>query len=239
MITVHCYLWREGGRGYLPEHVNTLARMVRRHLDAPHRFVCITDETDGFDGAVEVVPLPEAARAAATLRTPEGPKFPSSYRRLWSFSREAVSLGPRVLLLDIDCVVTADITPLVERTDDFVGYRPSHAWGKDIRRLMGGTWMLRTGTKSHVWDEFIADPEGQIRACRAAGHRGSDQAILSWKLYADDVLWPQACGIYSSQDMLKPSRHATLPHGARIVHFNGLTKPWTSRHIPWVREHYR
>lgn len=239
-LTVHCYLWREqGGRDYRPEHVNTLARMVRRHLHVPHRFVCVTDEPGDYDAGVDVVPLPEEARGLAALRTPEGARFPSSYRRLWSFSPEAVVLGERLLMLDIDCVVTGDITPLVERGDDFVGWRPRHAWGRNQQRVGGGTWLLRAGTKADVWHTFHADPTRTIQRAREAGHRGSDQAILSWQLYDERHVWPADCGIYASQDMLRPHRHALLPADARVVHFNGTQKPWTAGHIPWVKEHYR
>lgn len=238
-LTVHCYLWSEGFRAYRPEHVNTLARMVRRHLPVPHRFVCVTDETEGFDAHVDLVPLPDAARPLAALRSPEGPRFPASYRRLWSFSADARALGERLLMLDVDCVITGDLTPLVERTDDFVGWRPNRAWGSDQRRIGGGTWLLRSGTKTHIWEMMTADPHGTIQRARDAGHRGSDQAILTWQLYDDLAIWPPSAGIYQSQDMLKPTRYASLPPDARIVHFNGTIKPWASTHIPWVKEHYQ
>ena len=239
-LTVHCYLWREvGGRDYRPEHVATLARMVKRHLTAPHRFICITDEPGDYGADVDVVPLPEEALALAEIRTPEGAQFPSSYRRLWSFSREAAVLGERLLMLDVDCVITGDITPLVERDDDFTGWRPRRAWGRDQKRLGGGTWLLRAGSKAQVWDTFRTDPMRAIQRAREAGHRGSDQAILSWMLYDEQHIWPADCGIYASQDMLRPSRHAVLPRDARIVHFNGHSKPWACKRIPWVAEHYR
>ena len=36
--------------------VNILRRMVARHFPHPHRFLCVTAETDGLDAAVEVIP---------------------------------------------------------------------------------------------------------------------------------------------------------------------------------------
>ncbi len=82
-ITVVTFLWqgRPGMEAYGPEHVNTMARMVARHLKMPHRFVCITDRADGIEA--ETLPLwPEIAR-------PVPPKRLSCYRRLKLFAADA------------------------------------------------------------------------------------------------------------------------------------------------------
>ena len=58
-LAVVCYLWNETGfsdpRGFEPEQVNFLARQVKDHFALPYRFICITDETDGFADGVVVV----------------------------------------------------------------------------------------------------------------------------------------------------------------------------------------
>lgn len=232
MLGVVCFQWNNGYREYLPEYVNILARAVKRHLPIPHRFFCVTDETKGFSADVEVIETPEKAREFGRMPSPEGPRFPSSYRRLWAFSEEAKCLGDRVMMLDIDCVITGDLTPLFAPQDDFVGWRPSSLWGKE-NRVAGGTWLHRTGTKTELWNEFSAEA---ARKARAAGFRGSDQAWISYRLGPKVALWPQHSGIYQAQQMKKQGFNV-LPKDARIVHMNGRVKPWALRHIPWVREH--
>jgi len=233
-LAVVCFLWCDGSRDYRPKHVDVLASMVRRHLPVPHEFVCFTDQS-GFSSDVRALPLPDAAHAAARMATPEGAQFPSSYRRLWLFSREATEIADRVLLLDIDCVIPRDLSPLLEIDADFVGWRPNYAWGTE-RRFGGGTWLLRTGTHTEVWDDFGADG---IKAARAAGFRGSDQAWISYKLAACAPAWPRSVGIYQSQDM-RASGYRTLPPDARIVHFNGHPKAWElAGRIEWIRRHWQ
>jgi hypothetical protein len=232
MTTFVAFLWNEGYREYLPEHANALARQVARHCPEPHRFVCITDETGDFSKGVEVMRLPESARAIAELRSPEGAAFPACYRRLWLFSADAKALGERVVLLDVDCLVVGNLAPLLTHKGDFVGYRPSKCWGKE-ERIAGGTWMHRTGTMTWVWENFVADPAGCIARAREAGWRGSDQAYLSHVLHGKYALWPQHIGIYQAQD--GTARWQRPPENARIAHFNGPTKPW-SLPIPWIQE---
>lgn len=230
-LSVVCWQWNVGFRTYLPEHVNALARMVKRNLPRPHRFICVTDETEGFSGDVELLRTPDAAKAVGDIPSPEGAAFPSCYRRLWMFSDEAMVLGDRVLLLDIDCLVVDNLTPLLDRDEDFVGWRPNYQWGNP--RIGGGTWLLRTGTNTHVWDDFT--PEA-VSACRNAGYRGSDQAWLSYKLRGC-ATWPEpGSGIFQSQDFLKKYGVPRKPKGARIIHFNGRRKAWQMRRVPWIRK---
>lgn len=228
------YQWNNGFREYLPEHVNSLARAVKRNLSIPHRFFCITEETEGFSSDVKIVPLPDEAREAAQMPSQEGPRFPASYRRLWTLSESAKCLGDRVMVLDIDCTVTRNIDPLFEIENDFVGWRPSSSWGSR-KRIGGGTWLVRTGTHAHIWEEFSRDPQAVAKRAREANYRGSDQAVLSYYLAEECTVWPEDSGIYQAQQM-KRDGFKTLPADARIVHFNGRVKPWSLMQIPWIRD---
>lgn len=233
-LAVVCYQWNNGFRKYLPDYVNRLAKRYRQHLPLPHRFVCITDETQGFSADVELLPLPEGAREVAKLRSPEGDRFPASYRRLWTLSDEARSIADRILVSDIDALIVGPCAPLIDVDADFVGWRPRFAWGT-AHRVGGGSWLVRTGRFGKLWRRLLENPQREIRAARAAGFRGSDQALLSFWMRGC-IVWPKDCGIYQSQD-LKKSRFERKPDDARIVHFNGKYKPWDSRmqRIPWIR----
>ena len=235
MKSIVCWLWG-GNRDFQPVHVNTLARMVERHLPEPHRFICITDNPNGFSHRVEVVQTPPAAAALGQLRTPEKPHFPSCYRRLWMFSEEAKCLGDRVLLVDIDLVVVNDLRPIFDMPQEFVGWRPYRDWGAPMR-FGGGIYLMTPGTRRKVWDDFKGP--ASIAEARAAGFRGSDQAWISYKLGLSEAYWGREAGIYSIRDM-KGTEHQ-LPRDARLVQLNGPTKPWSvaGRQIPWIAENWR
>jgi hypothetical protein len=234
-VTVLTWMWSGvhlGDRPYRPEHVNALREAVARHLSRPHRFVCVADSTEGFDPQVEVHLTPPEAAAIGDLRSPEGGKFPSCYRRLYNFSEGAKAFGERLLCIDVDLVPTAEWAPLFDRTEDFVGWRPLRTWGKQLR-FGGGLYLLTSGTRTGVWSTFRG--MASIAEARHAGFRGSDQAWLSYKLARHEPYYDRSAGIYSIRDLdngLRP-----LPSDARMVHFNGSVKPWNSP-LPWVRDHW-
>lgn len=239
-VAVVTFVWR-GEREYGPDHVNLLARQLRARMTCPYRFVAITDEGGNYDSDVEVIPTPRTARTIGRVRTPEASRFPSCYRRLWLFSDEAKELADRVLMTDVDAVAVADWAPLFDHDHDFIGwFRPKGSWGSVERRLGGGTWMLTTGTHTHVWNDFVCNPARAIQAARNAGYRGSDQAWISYCLANTAPVWPDSMGIYSVRDFTgdnRAKRVPSIPDNARIVHFNGLIKPWEERareQHPWL-----
>lgn len=252
MITIVTCVWRSADRDYCARHAEVLGAMLARHVTQPYRYVVIADEdVGGFTGAVEVLRTPPAMAALAQLRTPERAGFPSSYRRLWLFSDEARQLGDRILLTDVDVVVTGDWSPLWRRDEDFVGWRPGQRWGNTERRVAGGLWLLRTGTRTQVYERFRG--EASTREARAAGYRGSDQAWISHMLAGDAAVWPADAGIYSIRDMTRGprprprpgdrrARTQRPPADARMVQFNGHGKPWHQRTIeqhPWVQRYWQ
>lgn len=232
MLAVVCWLWK-GNRDFKPEHVDVMRRMVARHLTVPHRFVCLVGE--GYDTdpwpLVDWVPIPREAEQFGSLQTPEGSGFPSCYRRLWLFSENAALLGDRVLLMDIDAVITANIDHLVQSDAPFVGWRPKLRWGPP--RVAGGVYLLKTGAHTEVWEDF--NHEGATEA-RKAGYRGSDQAWISYCLAANCALYEEPHGIESVRDV---PRGAQPPQGTCMVHFNGERKPWHPNPPAWVLEHWK
>lgn len=234
MITILCWQWNEpGNRTYTPSHVNVLASMFKRHLTLPHRVVCISDEA-GFSGDVCVIPTPAKALELAKLKTLEGAHFPSCFRRLWLFSDEARILGERVLLTDIDVVLTGNIDHLFDAPDEpFIGWRPLARWG-DKKRIGGGLYLMRTGAYTEVWNGFRGE-ESMLEA-RQAGYRGSDQAWLSYKLADKVPVFGDDSGLYSIRDLADGRK--PLPTDACLVQFNGVKKPWQSN-LSWVKENWR
>lgn len=215
------------------EAVNVLRRMVARHYAAPHRFVCVTDDADGLDPAIEVLPLWEDF---AHVPSPHGGRNPSCYRRLRMFHPEIASVfGSRFVSLDLDTVVVGDLLPVWDRPEDFV------AWG-DTNPLPGSHYngsmiLMSAGARPRVWTEF--NPQESPRQAKAAGCYGSDQGWISYCLGAGEARWTCADGVYSFRNHLAPTR--ALPSNARLVMFHGHTDPWSEfakSNYPWVKEHY-
>ncbi|NJN00168.1 MAG: hypothetical protein HC793_00320 [Aquincola sp.] len=234
-LSVVCWKWVpvNGYRSHFTfEHVNTLQRMVERHLKMPHEFVCITDNWKEINSAVRVIPL---WKDHASLQSPHGGYNPSCYRRLKLFSQEAAELvGPRMVSLDLDTVVVGDLDPLWDRSEDVV------FWGDSSRTTPynGSMWLLRAGSRTQVWDEF--HPEVSPRLAKGKGFHGSDQAWMSYIL-PGEPRWTAEDGVLSYRCHIKQGGYR-LPKGSRIVFFNGHTDPWSPvarRNCPWIDDYYR
>jgi hypothetical protein len=233
VLTVVCFKWENPGGFQLPSqkvtrykanHVKRLQSMVARHYSRPHRFVCITDDSAGLEG-VETIPL-----------WPEYRALGGCYHRLQLFgSHMRELLGPRFVMLDLDVVITGDLTPVFERTEDFVinSYRTTD---RD-QRYNGSIIMMDAGARAKVWETF--DPVESIRAIEY--HRrtviGTDQAWIRLALGPDEATLTDGDGVHDIR--FSKSVRSGLPKNARIVVFPGPRDQETEmkRH-KWIKEHW-
>jgi len=185
--------------------------MLDANYDKPFRFVCMTDDTKGLIDQVESMPLPDMVDIPA----PNGDLYPSCYRRLWLFSAEAAEVFPgQIVCMDIDMVICGNVTEFFNRDEDCVMWcDPDSDWLK----YAGGLWMLRTGTRTHVWDNF--DPIESPKITKSAGLIGSDQAWMSYCLDGE-AIWDRSHGIYKTR-MLKPTDNPLI-----LQTPNNKQKPW-------------
>lgn len=235
MIDVVTFKWKPAARyrsKFDASHVNTLASMVKRHYKKPHRFSCITDDPQGIDSSIRVIPLwPDHSN----LQSAYGRHNPSCYRRLKLYSEEAKEIiGPRFVCMDLDMVVTEDLCPLWDRPEDFVIIKSPTPPPR--YRYNGSMVMMTAGCRRKVWEDFhpIHSPRATLR------HRqfGSDQAWVSLMLN-NEATWDEKDGVYSYRIHLMPNR-GDLPKNARLVSFHGSDDPWghNAQQLDWVRSHY-
>jgi hypothetical protein len=244
MLDIVCWKWKPAARyrsQFGPETVNVLQRMVARHLRLPYRFSCITDDATGIDPSVRIIPL---WSTYGGLINPSGAHNPSCYRRLRMFSSEARELiGERIVSLDLDVVITGDITSVFDRDEDFIiwggqsvqpGTKVPFCW------YNGSTMMLRAGTRLKVWDEF--DPQVSPMRAHRANSRGSDQGWISYCLGPGERIWTDRDGLYSFRNQVATRRGGRLPADARMIMFHGKVDPWSPEAVkisPWIKEHYQ
>jgi|SRR5882672_1669614 len=232
MIRVVCWKWdgefqKKKGDAFKfgAEHVNRLYSMVKRHLHIPFEFCCITDEPKGIVEDVRIIPLWEDLRGLG-----------GCYVRLKAFAPEmAEIIGPRFVWMDLDTVILRDITPIIDRPEDFV------MWGdtNPTTPYNGSMVLMNAGARRQVWDKWDQDSIG--RAMRL-GYVGTDQAHIGAVLGTGEAMWTRKDGVYSFRCHIKREQLLRPPNDARIVFFHGSNDPsqeWTQDHWPWVREHWR
>lgn len=216
-----------------PETVNVLKKMVARHYPDPHRFICVTDDAAGIDADVEIVPLWDDFK---DVPSPHGRNNPSCYRRLRMFHPDIGQVfGDRFVSMDLDCVITGDLRPLWNRSEDFIAWGDTNS--KPGSHYNGSMILLRAGARSQVWTEF--DPATSPKLSLSAQCWGSDQGWISYCLGGGEKKFSRADGVYSFRNDIGGSW--TLPAGARVVFFHGRIDPWSPevQHLKWIREHWR
>lgn len=236
LLDICCFKWKSppGYRSnFGPQAVNVLASMVARNYQKPHRFTCITDDANGISQHIRIIPL---WMDHSNISSPHGNRNPSCYRRLKLFSTEAKDLiGPRIVALDLDVVITGDMIPVWDRPDDFIIWKNA----SPPTPYNGSMFLLKAGSRSQVWDQF--HPVKSPQKTRAANIFGSDQAWISYILGKGEKMWDESDGIYSYRVHMGLKNNYKLPENAKMVVFHGADDPWghnAQRH-KWVRENWR
>jgi hypothetical protein len=225
--------------------------MIKRHYPHPHRYVHITDDPTGIkEPDIEIY---ELWKDLANVPNPYH-GGPSCYRRLKLFAGNAGEwLGERICMMDLDCVIVRDLTPLLHVQDDFkIWQNPlnGHEAPPRVRRTLssrgpvthcynGGFWLLTAGARRELWDDF--DPARTPQTTRQLGYFGSDQAWIAHRLGGNESVWTPNDGVYSWKFHVKQVYGGQLPTNARIVFFHGKPDPWTleCRRVPWVAQHWQ
>ena len=238
MRHILCMKW---GTKYGPDYVNRLYAMVARHLRGPFHFVCLTDRDEGIRSEVQCLPIPE-------LTLPNG-EPERGWKKLTTFEADLYGLRGTALFLDLDVVITGNITPFFEVPGEFLII---HDW-KRPWRVTGNSSVYRFELGAH------ADVLAQFRENQAQAKTDfrTEQAYLSVMLHKQGKLtyWDKAwCASYKYHCIPTwPSsywRDPIIPAGCRIVIFHGVVNPpdalagrnngnWRhARPAQWIAEHW-
>jgi hypothetical protein len=223
--TVTYWLWKANERRpreYTAAHVNAQLPLLKKHMSGSYQVACITDDPTGLDPSINAIEMPCDDGPVEA----EDPRWPRCYRKLWNFSFSARVLGRRILALDVDGFPVRSLAPIVERDEDLVVWRNG-------KLILGGVYLLKTGTRTQVWHSF--DFVDSPRILRDAGLPESDQGWLTYAL-------PRVTPHFGPEVFLPPlGRDRGLPETAALVSFGTPEKPWMKaaqiRH-PWIAEHY-
>lgn len=236
-INVLCMKW---GTKYGPEYVNKLYGMVRRNLQRPFRFVCLTDNKEGINANVDCLPLPE-------LDLPEGAPE-RGWNKLTTFINPLFDIQGKVLFLDLDVVVVGslneffDLKGAVHIIQDFV--RKDGTGNSSV-------YLFNAGAHPDIIEYFRLN-----FAAIQQKHR-NEQEFLSHYLLEQNKLayWPKEWCRSFKYDCLPGVvgswfNESQVPENARVIIFHGNPNPddairgvsgkWYRRVKPatWINNHW-
>lgn len=229
VLTVVCWKWKDPKwpNSFDYRQVNTLASMVSRNLEMPHKIVCVTDDAAGIDLDIGIVPMWKDLAHMGHC-----------YRRLKAFSTEAMLLfGPRFLSLDLDSVICGGLDELIpEKGCDFKILKDT----QPPTPYNGSMFFVRHASRTKIWREF--NPSTSPQKAAKKGYAACDQAWIAECLGINEPVWTQKDGLYSYRNDIKNTYGGALPDNAKAVFFHGKIKPWqekTQKAHLWVVEHYK
>lgn len=243
MLTVCTWLW---GDKFEPDDVRKLAAGVSRNLKQDHRFVCVTDREEFFNAGIWSQSIGQAI-LATPMWSRELTQIKGCYARLEMFNPEwqqeiDVEQGDRIVLIDLDTVVTGPLDPLFDRPEPFVIMQKGNA--SNPCPYNGALMMLRAGAYPEVWSDFSIEA-----ASRVPFYEFPDDQGWLWHKIPNAAGW--TCGAESGVYVFhKPGwpgwskndhrlKDDALPPGARLVTFSGWRNPKRFKHLPWVKKNWR
>ncbi len=222
---VLCIKW---GTKYGSEYVNRLYQGVCKNLSQPFRFVCLTDDGQGIDPNVDVLPLPVTSFDEASFDSRKGGE---TWRKVGLFQPGLAGLDGDTLFLDLDIVITGSL-------DDFFTYEPGkfcviHDWLEKRRAWMpgrdgrvGNTSVFRFNPTQHtrVYNHFAANESEVLETFRI------EQQYVSRTLADDLAFWPAewVCSFKRHCRPVFPLNVVCQPHeptNMRILAFHGYPLP--------------
>jgi hypothetical protein len=221
-------------KGHIPyyaDDVNRLARQIDKYVNIPHEIVCVTDDPEGIDGGVKVVPM-----------WTDGFERGMDWHRIKLFSHETLELiGPNFVSMDLDTILLDNVDDLFATDGKLNG--PFKCICDPIRPYQYCTAMFQLDACAypHVWSQFSRDKALQLR--NSGQYNGFDQAWISYAL-PNQPTWGKRDGVLSFRVHLAGvndtlPEHIKRPEGARLIHFHGK---WNPRDVdvqaaaPWLAD---
>jgi hypothetical protein len=254
-VAVACVKW---GTRYGADYVNVLHRAVRDHMGYAHRFVCLTDEPEGIEPGVEVLPMPDIGL----------PKKAWLKRGCWPktglFAPGVFADDEIVLYLDLDIMVVGALDPFVDLVRDRPAFYTLREWNPPVWRALplawrpdrgsqGSVYVFRAGDQRHVYAHFRANV-GYVRK-----NFWSDRFYLPKVAVGETYLPYDWCVSFKNVCVRPFPLNAFLPprrppDEAKILVFHGAPRPmdlmgppgrrWGSKRrfgtepVPWVRGYW-
>lgn len=226
-VNVICMKW---GDLYTAEDVNNLFCGVARHLDRPFRFVCLTDDSNGFMPEIEALPLP-------TIDLPVG-SSDTRWNKLLLFQKEIGDLAGQTLFLDLDLVVVGDLDVFFDLPGEFLVIRDDDLFRKKWFRklnperdrfmhMVGNTSVFRfvIGAHTEILQRYLTDMDTMLTLYEHEQQCVSDLLDRQGKLQ----YWPKHLCVSFKNDCVGRGlttyfQEPVLPPDARIVIFAGSPK---------------
>jgi hypothetical protein len=154
---VMCMKW---GTLYAADYVNVLYNAVRKAMDRPFRFICLTDDRDGFLPGIEALPIPDIGLTQAEWF------LPGIWPKLALYGADLHGLSGRCLFIDLDMMVFSDLGAMFDYGRGFISTDMGPAWENPPRLGPGecatSIFAFDIGQETQILERFLEDKAGAL-----------------------------------------------------------------------------
>lgn len=213
-LNVICMKW---GNKYDSTYVNRLYDNVEKNLTLPHRFICLTDDSNGIKDGIEIKPLPYVN---IEKKEPE-----RGWQKLAVFQENLFDIHGIALFMDIDTVILENLDEFFLYDGDFLMIKDEYYRNKSI---IGSSAVFRfeIGKYAYVLNNYNNNSQLIKKKYR------NEQIYLSHMIYKQGKLsyWPKEwCPNFKWRCIRKwpigSFFPAKKPENARVIVFSGTPNP--------------
>lgn len=223
MLYVVAYSW---GKKYREEYVDRLRRGIARNLRMDHRFALISDDGRQVKGCESWL-IPDEDLDLTTI--------PGCLARLRLFDPQYLAKygASKVIVVDLDTVITGSLDRVFDRPEPFVIFQGCNSINPCPYN--GSTWMLSAGYRPDVWSDFSLAAASNVPNYLFP----EDQAWMAYKI-PNAAGWRvgPSSGLYGFKKKHWPTSEKRLPRDAKIVTFVGTRDPIQYTYLDWIKEHW-
>ena len=228
MKTILCMKW---GTQYGVDFVNQLYNGVKSNITGDFRFICLTNEGEGLNPKIDILPLPDIELGSAPIY--------AGWRKISTFSpqlkKAPYNLSGDILFMDIDMIITGNLDAFF---DHKIGeFNVIENWTQ-AGRGVGNTSVYRYNLEKchYIFENF----QSRVEDCYK--QYPNSQTFTS-KMVAEKMTfnyWPEKwCRSFKVHCMpprlLRGLLTPKMPYDCKILVFHGPPKPTDAAIGNWVK----
>lgn len=237
------------GAKYGADYVNRLYRGVRKNLKRKARFICFTEDGEGIEDFVEVLPLPE-------FDAPESHLW-CNWRKI-SLFRDDLPIEGLALFLDLDLLITGPLDPFFEYGDAesipiIHNWIESHKTWFRPRPEIGNSSVFRFKANSFgfIYEQYLREMDWALKNFHPP------QTYLTHCIRPYMCYWPEEWVVSFKRHLMRPfplnwmAPPKEPPASAKILAFHGRPNPDQAaegyrgkklhhrvRPMAWIKDHW-
>ncbi len=214
-------VFRSGGT-YTEAHVNNIYHSCKKYIDADFDFYCLTDMPTEFKNKnINKVTLHH--------------NWPIYWSKMELFKPGVFPTDSNVFYIDLDTLITNDITDIATYDTDFLGMRDFNT----LNLLSSGLLKYKYKNSHYIYNTFLLDPVRWMK-CRGGDQEAIHLILKQTPEYMQDV-FPRRMGEFINHCYKPETPHAPvkIDKHINIVCFHGRPKMENLMNDPVIRKWWR